>query len=56
MIDGERLHITEDKRKIKDFPKPRQGGASFIRKTLYAMPMNNLNLTKGKRKYGCSQI
>jgi len=26
-----------DKREIKDFPKSRQGGTSFIRKTLYGM-------------------
>jgi len=30
-------HITADKREIKDFPKSRQGGTSFIRKTLYAI-------------------
>jgi len=30
----EPLRLTADKREIKDFPKPRQGGASFIRKTL----------------------
>jgi len=28
------LYITADKRKIKDFPKSRQVGTSFIRKTL----------------------
>jgi len=27
-------HITADKREIKDFPKSRLGGTSFIRKTL----------------------
>jgi len=27
-------HITADKRKIKDFPKSRQVGTSFIRETL----------------------
>jgi len=29
-----RLHITADKGEIKDLPKSRQGGTSFIRKTL----------------------
>jgi len=28
-------HITADKREIKDFPKSRQVGTSFICKTLY---------------------
>ena len=30
-------HITADKREIKDFPKSRQVGTSFIRKPLYAI-------------------
>jgi len=30
-------HITADKREIKDFPKSRLGGTSFIRETLYAI-------------------
>ena len=29
-------HITADKKEIKDFPKSRQVGTSFIRKTLPA--------------------
>jgi hypothetical protein len=29
--------LTADKREIKDFPKSRQGGTSFICKTLYAV-------------------
>lgn len=30
--------------------------SGFGYKLLYAMPINNLNIPKGKRKYGCSQI
>ena len=32
-------HITADKREIKDFPKSRLGGTSFIRKTLCEIAM-----------------
>jgi len=41
------LHITADKREIKDFPKSRLGGTSFIHKTLYAIA-----ITWESRKYG----
>jgi hypothetical protein len=34
------LHLTADKREIKDFPKL-PSATSFIRKTLYDMPSNN---------------
>jgi len=34
-MDVSRLRITADKREIKDFPKSRQVGTSFIRRTLY---------------------
>ncbi|HOO15097.1 MAG TPA: hypothetical protein PLF00_08260 [Candidatus Marinimicrobia bacterium] len=30
-------HITADKREIKDFPKSRQGGTSFMLETLYVI-------------------
>jgi len=33
------LHITADKREIKDFHKFRQSGTSFIRKTLSKMSL-----------------
>ena len=32
--DRVQLHITADKGEIRDFPKSRLGGTSFIRKTL----------------------
>ena len=35
-------HITADKREIKDFPKSRQVGASFIHKTLSEMAVLRL--------------
>lgn len=39
-----RLHITADKMEIGGFPKSRQDGTSFIRKTLGEMPINENSL------------
>jgi|LGVF01.1.fsa_nt_gb hypothetical protein len=36
-MDVSRLRITADKREIKDFPKSRQVGTSFFRRTLGEM-------------------
>ena len=51
-------YITADKREIKDFPKSRQVGTSFICKTLYAIGFGTPEMKRyNRRRYNlCKEV